>query len=229
MSGGGEMKKLVGLTFGIAVVGSTLAWIGFQRVSVEGKFATSDVIVRNGKTYAPISDIAKAMGMVVVKTSGGYDLVRPGGANMVQGLRGKIGQELFNGKYRFTVLEVVRTSAYKPRFYNPGYDITPSAPSNEILAIICRLKNGTKEPVTIDLLMGANTAVTDMKEQSYAPDMGAGTDLASRGPKVLPGAAVDFALTFEIPKSAELKDLVFTVNDLTAKPNPDFRVSLKSD
>jgi hypothetical protein len=38
---------------------------------------------------------------------------------------------------------------------------------------------------------------------------------------------VDFALTFEIPKSAELKDLVFSIQDFSGKPNPDFRVALK--
>jgi hypothetical protein len=71
-----------------------------QRVTVEGRFASSDVIVRNGKAYAPLGDIAKAMGMTVVKTSSGYDLVKPGGANMVQGVRGKVGDELFNGRHR---------------------------------------------------------------------------------------------------------------------------------
>ena len=212
----------------LAVAGGTAIWAaGLQRVSVEGKFATSDLIVRNGKTYAPINEIAKAMGMVVVKSSDGFNLVRPGGANMVQGLRGKVGEELFNGKYRFTVVEVVRTAAWKPRFSNAGFDYTPSSPSNEILAIICRLKNATKEAVTIDLLMGKNTAVTDMREQSYGAATGGGADVSNRGPKILPGAAVDFALTFEIPKSAELKDLVFSVQDFSGKPNPDFRVSLK--
>jgi hypothetical protein len=220
------MKRFAFVVFAVVGASAILA-VGLQRVSVEGKFATSDVIVRNGKTYAPINDIAKAMGMVVVKSGSSFNLVRPGGANMVQGLRGKIGEELFNGRHRFTVVEVIRTSSYKPRFYNAGYEYTPSSPDQEILSIICRLKNGTKETVTIDLLMGKNTAVTDMKEQSYAADSGAGTDVANRGPRLLPGAAVDFALTFQIPKSAELKDLVFSVQDFSGKPNPDFRVSLK--
>jgi hypothetical protein len=51
--------------------------------------------------------------------------------------------------------------------------------------------------------------------------------MVSRAPRVLPGAAVDFALNFEVPKTAVLKDLVFSVNDLTIKPTPDFRISLK--
>ena len=219
--------KGIGLTVAIGVLSAVIISASIQRVSVDGKFATSDVIVRNGKTYASIGDIANALGMTVVKTSSGYNLVHPGGANMVQGLRGKVGQELFNGKYRFTLVEVVRTSSYKPRFYNSGYDYTPSSPNNEIVAAICRLKNGTKQPVTFDLYGGKNTALTDMNEQSTAAFAGASTDAVTRGPRVLPGAAVDFALIFEVPKTAVLKDLVFSINDLSGTASPDFRVSLQ--
>lgn len=221
------MMRKIGLVLGLAglaAIGSTLL---VQQVRIDGKVATSDVITRNGKTYIPISDVAKALGMTVVKNGSGWDLVRAGGANMVQGLRGKIGEELFNGKYRFTVVKVIRSSSYTPQFAKLGYDLTPASADNEIVAIHCRLKNGTKEAVTFDLTQGKNTGLTDMKEQSYGNYMGASVDMVSRGPRVLPGAAVDFALTFEVPKSAELKDLVFTVNDLTAKDSPDFRVSLK--
>lgn len=209
---------------GVAAIGSTLL---VQQVRIEGKVATNDVITRNGKTYVPISDVAKALGMTVVKTGSGWDLVRAGGANMVQGLRGKVGEELFNGKYRFTVVKITRTPSYTPQFAKLGFDLTPASAENEIVAIHCRLKNGTKEAVTFDILMGKNTALTDDKEQSYAAYNGGSVDMVARAPRVIPGAAADFALTFEVPKTAELKDLVFTVNDLTAKDSPDFRVSLK--
>ena len=221
------MVKRIGLTLGligVAAIGSTLF---IQQVRIEGKLATSDVISRNGKTYVPLSDVAKALGMTIMKTPTGWDLVRAGGANMVQGLRGKVGEELFNGKYRFTVVKVTRAASYTPQFVKLGYEITPVSAAGEIVAVHCRLKNGTKEPVTFDITMGKNTALTDEKEQSYAAFNGASIDMVSRAPKVLPGAAVDFALTFEVPKDAVLKDLVFTVNDLTAKDSPDFRVSLK--
>lgn len=221
------MMRKIGLVLGlagVAAIGSTLL---VQQVRIDGKVATSDVITRNGKTYVPISDVAKALGMTVVKNGSGWDLVRAGGANMVQGLRGKIGEELFNGKYRFTVKEVVRTSLYKPRYANLGFDLYPVSDSNEVVAVICKLKNGTKEAVTFELTQGKNTGLTDEKEQSYGNYMGASVDMVSRAPRVLPGAAVEFALTFEVPKTAVLKDLVFSVNDLTVKETPDFRVSLK--
>lgn len=221
------MKKRIIAALGLvgfAAFGSSLL---IQQVRIEGKVATNDVITRNGKTYVPISDVAKALGMTVVKTGSGWDLVRAGGANMVQGLRGKVGEELFNGKYRFTVVKVTRAASYTPQFVKLGYDITPVSADGEIVAVHCRLKNGTKEPVTFDITMGKNTALTDEKEQSYAAFNGASIDMVSRAPKVLPGAAVDFALTFEVPKDAVLKDLVFPVNDLTIKETPDFRVSLK--
>lgn len=215
------------LVVGIAAVAAIGGTNYMQQVRIEGKVATSDVLTRNGKTYVPLSDVAKALGLVVQKNGANYDLVKPGGANMVQGLKGKIGEELFNGKYRFKVTEVVRTSAYKARFTNLGFDIAPTGDGNEIVAVICRLKNGTKEAVTFDITQGKNTGLTDENEQSYANFAGVSIDMVSRAPRVLPGAAVDFALTFEVPKSAVLKDLVFSVNDLTIKPTPDFRISLK--
>lgn len=220
-------KQLCLIISGVAVLSALGSARYFQQVRIEGRLATTDVLTRNGKTYVPISDVAKALGLVVQKNGANYDLVKPGGANMVKGMAGKIGEELFNGKYRFKVIEVVRTSSYKPRFVNLGYDLTPTNEGNEVVAIICRLKNGTKEPVTFDITQGKNTALTDDKEQSYANNAGASIDMVSRGPRVLPGAAVDFALTFEVPKTAVLKDLVFSVNDLTIKPTPDFRISLK--
>ncbi|MBC8066399.1 MAG: DUF4352 domain-containing protein, partial [Chlorobia bacterium] len=211
--------------FVLALAGITALGITFwgQQVRIEGKVATSDVFTRNGKTYVPLADIAKALGMAVVKTGSGWDLVKPGGANMVQGVKGKVGEELFNGKYRFQVVKVTRVSSYTPQFAKLGYDLTPASSDNEIVAIHCRLKNGTKEAVTFDILLGKNTALTDEKEQSYAPYNGGSVDMVSRAPRVIPGAAADFALTFEVPKDAVLKDLVFSVNDLTTKESPDFR------
>lgn len=221
------MKRRTGFCLalvGVAAVGSAF-WA--QQVRIDGKVATTDVITRNGKTYVPLADVAKSLGMTVVKTPTGWDLVKPGGANMVQGVKGKIGEELFNGKYRFQVVKVTRGSSYTPQFAKLGFDLTPASADNEIVAIHCRLKNGTKEAVTFDILMGKNTALTDEKEQSYAAYNGGSVDMVARAPRVIPGAAADFALTFEVPKDAALKDLVFSVNDLTVKESPDFRVSLK--
>jgi hypothetical protein len=44
--------KRIGLTIAIGVLSAAIISASIQRVSVDGKFATSDVIVRNGKTYA---------------------------------------------------------------------------------------------------------------------------------------------------------------------------------
>jgi hypothetical protein len=196
-------------------------------VRVEGKFATNDVLMKGGRAYVPLADMAKALDLTVQKTSTGYDLVKAGGANAVGGLTGKMGDMLFNGKYRFKVVKVVRAATYKPQFYNPGFDFTVASQSNEVVAVVCQLRNGTKEPVMIDITGGKNTALTDDSDHSYQNFTGSQIDMPERAPKLLPGAAYDFALTFDVPKTAVLKDLVFTVNDLSGRSNPDFRVSLK--
>jgi hypothetical protein len=195
-------------------------------VRIEGKFATDDVLTKGGKTYVPLSDVAKALGLTVQKTANGYDLVRAGGANQIEGVNGKTGDELFNGNYRFKVVKVIRTSSYKPLF-SGGTEITPVQDADEIVAVVCRIKNGRKQANMVNIVGGDNTALTDQDGHSYAPYNGASIDMTERAPKLLPGAAFDFALTFEVPKSEKLKDLVFGVNDFTNKPGPDFRVSLQ--
>jgi hypothetical protein len=221
-------KKATFLMVGIGSFAAALAGGLLADVKIEGKLATNDVIVRGGKTYVPLADVAKALGLTVQKTATGYDLVKAGGANQVEGVNGKIGEELFNGRYRFKVVSITRTDSYKPQFSGSTYDITPSSPSNEVVAVVCRIKNGTTESQTIDLLMGEHTALTDMSEQAYECSKGASVDVINRGPKLIPGSAVDFALIFEVPKTAVLKDLVYSLNDFSMKKQ-DFRVSLKKE
>jgi hypothetical protein len=87
---------------------------------------------------------------------------------------GKIGEELFTGKYRFTVLNVQETSTYARRWanrYNPGKTIE-AAPGEKLVVITARLKNGTKVKDEWAFTTGrwaGNTALTDIDERSYQP------------------------------------------------------------
>jgi hypothetical protein len=218
-----KVLSLLGIS---AAFAAGIATLRYSDVRIEGKFATSDTISKNGKTYVPLGDVAKALGYTVSKTSTGYDLVKAGGANQVQGVSGKIGDMLFNGRYRFQVVKVIRTSDYKPQFTDPGFNFTPTTSSHEIVAIVCKLKNATKESQTVDITAGDNTALTDDQGRSYGCARGVSIDMEDRAPKLLPGAAVDFALTFEAPKNAKLQDLVYSIQDFSSAKMKDFRVSL---
>ena len=48
------------------------------------------------------------------------------GANEVRGTRGKIGQVLFNGKWRFSVLSVDHAASYDSQFLSAKRTFTPS-------------------------------------------------------------------------------------------------------
>jgi hypothetical protein len=213
----------------VALAALVWAFQGKPKLFVNGVAASSDVFVRNNVVYAPIRDMAKAMDMVVVKRPDGFEIKRAGGANPIEGIRGKVGDTLFDGNFQFKVIEVVRGALYKKRFDPSGGEVTTPYENEEILAVICRIKNATKKTVAMLFPGGQNTNVTDMEEHSFMPESGSNVDLRSRGENMLPGSAVDFALTFRIAKTAVLKDLVYQIQHAENLKQTDFRVSLKQD
>lgn len=94
------------------------------------------------------------------------------------------------------------------------------------MAIVVRLKNGTRK-TQFPMVAGTTlTALTDEESHSVAPyDLGY-LDSPGRNVTILPGAAVDFALAFHMPKNAKLKDLVYQVDCVGVVPNPPFRISV---
>jgi hypothetical protein len=58
-------------------------------------------------------------------------------------------------------------------------------------------------------------------------------DIASRGTDLLPGASFNFALTFDVPSTAVLGDLVYQAGmggqHTTGVENKKFRINLKQE
>jgi hypothetical protein len=222
------MRKIwswLGLAFVIVVAcASAWAWRGEMRLYLNGKVVSTNVLVSNGVAYVPIKDVAAALDMAAEKRPDGFALAKAGGANQVEGLQGKVGDDLFNGMYRLKVTRVTRKESYT-RQYSKG-DVISAPDGKEVLTVFIRIKNGTKKTQTIDLVFpGSNTGVTDAGEHSIGPITGLASDTPSRAADLLPGAAVDTALIFFVPKGAVLKDLVFEVG--VYAHGPAFRVSLK--
>jgi hypothetical protein len=222
-----KRRRLFSVVAIVGVFAAAFAWhIKANNLYIKGALASGSVMEVKGVAYAPIRDIAKAMNLSLSKTGRGWELSDAGGANMVQGTTGKVGDELFNGRHRFKVVKVFRGPKYINQFSGDNYEVRAIPEGNDIVAITCRLKNGTKETVTYDLFMGPKTGLTDTEEHSYGCFIGTSVDALNRGATVLPGAAVDFAVTFQVPRNAELKDLVYQVADFSMKEQV-FRVSLK--
>ncbi len=198
-----------------------LAWAAQAAVKLymNGKLASTDVRMIAGRPYAPLADIAKAQGMVVLKKGTGYEISTPGGANQLSGQKqGKIGDELFTGKWRIQVTGVQQLQEYTEQYCQDQRKLLPSAPNEVLVVVNCRIKNGLKEaksPILSEKMPG-NTLLADDLGGSYPPvDYDAAqlsgklADYAAK--RLLPGAGADFALVFSVPAEIKPKSLVFSV------------------
>ena len=98
----GRGRKVCCAAAGMLASAAAMAWaagVG-TKLYVNGKVASADVIMKDGRAYVPVKDVAAALGMTVVSRSDGFELTREGGANQVRGVDGKIGDDLFNGSFR---------------------------------------------------------------------------------------------------------------------------------
>jgi hypothetical protein len=206
---------------------------------LNGKVASHDIRVIEGRPYVPVADVAYALGQTVVKRSGGYEITTAGGANQVQGLQGKIGDVLFDGKWRFEVLRVDRVESYAMKnkatndyaIYNSTAEFSDGVfrpkQGQSLVAIACRVKNGLRENQSLwRPNSDTHTALADDQGQSYPP---IAYDMPESGPfqskALLPGAAMEFTVLFTVSEGTTLKDLVFTLRTISS-PGHDVRVSL---
>lgn len=224
----------------LGLVGVAFAFQAAQSLKINGQIASADVRMIGGKAYVPVSDVAKAFGLTVSKTSGGFEMSNEGGAGQLQAKgNGKIGQEIFSGKWRFQVVDFKRVESYTETRTKSKETLTAES-GQEFVIVNCRVKNGTKlkdELVFSQNWDGINTSLTDSKEQAYpAKTFDVREDEnAPIGCYFLPGGAIDFSIVFEVPKGTELKDVIFTATqykfrsnyDQEKTPPHDFRVSLK--
>ena len=221
-------SKWMWLMVAVGLAVSAYALLVPGSLTINGKTVATDYLTKNGKTYVPLADVAKALNMAIAKKGDGYELTPAGGANQVQGLNGGIGQTLSCGKFTLKVVSVYRGERYTKEFNTPG-EVTPMSTSEDVVAIKIRLKNATPKAVTMSPFGGDLTALTDEGEHAYKCFTGGAMDASDRGPKLLPGSAYDFALTFSIPKSAALKDLVYQMYCYDLNESSTFRISLKEN
>jgi hypothetical protein len=238
-------------TVALVTTASALGQAGL-RLFVGGKTASTDIRIIGGRPYVPLADMAKAMNGTAVKhKGGGYEITlgsvdtttpeagsKPGGAavvggaNEVRGTQGKIGQVLFNGKWRFSVLSVARAASYDSQFLADKHTFVPAGDTEELVIVRCRMKNGQKDTqmAMLSQVHPHHTGLADNQGQSYAPmDYDKRGGSSDEGPKLLPGAQTEFAILFSVPKGTVLKDLVFSIQNAyedTPEGGTDVRITL---
>jgi hypothetical protein len=226
----------------IALAATATASMVAGSLTINGKTTAADIRTIDGSAYVRLADVAKALDMSLVKKGAGFELVKAGGANQVGGLTGKIGDTLFDGKWRFTVVSVDTPESYQMKTDAEPYDyagrtsmdiktrlIKPSK-GYSLVVIQCRLANGVKERRTLWTAISdkrINTAIADTSGSSHPPvayDFKGGP---TQTEWLLPGAQMTFAVVFSLPEGATPGDLVFTLKNNQTEDKPvDVRVSL---
>ena len=225
-----------------ALILASAAWAqGMVKLSINGNVVNTQTRVIGGKTWVPLDDVARALKMQKSVANGQITLRPAGGATQVANkLKGQQGEELFSGKWRFTVTGVTRTKQWNRKYpdSHAGKDAIEAGDGNDLIVVSCRLKNGTPNKTEFAFSSGAtadwgmNTSLTDQDEGSYQPKT---YDLTSDegspvGRYALPGAAIPFNIVFAVPAGTQVKDLVYSVviyGERGKNKSTDFRVALK--
>lgn len=222
----------------VLLAGVCLAEQAGKDLIINGHTATSDLKVINGRTYVPLADVAKALNMTLVNKPNSIEMVPSGGANEVTGLHGKLGDQLFTGRWRFTPISLDQMDSYTNRYEGDGAMVTPRNAGETLFVLSCRIKNGMKDSAEMVFTQRTcgHTALTDDQEHSYAPyAYDAHNETGPYGgPKMLPGSAAEFAVIFSVPKGTNPKDVIFTIisdvdlhEEKPGKLGTDVRISVK--
>ena len=191
----------------LVALAAVAAWAKFGPgdLTINGNTVTTNFIVQGGKTYVPLADVAKVLGGAVLKTDAGFSIIAGGGA-MVNGTVGKVGQTLTGHGVLFTVSKEFMGDHYQKQF-NSG-TVAPLTPESTIVAFNCRIRNTGAKTISPSFFGGDKTALADTNEHTYPALTGSYSDIPATS-DILPGAVADFVLTFNIPKTAVPKALVY--------------------
>jgi hypothetical protein len=220
------------------------AWAAGGKLILNGKVASNNVKTVAGQAVVPLADLAKSLGMVVVRNANGsYEIRMSGGTNPIRGVtQGKIGDVLFDGQWRFQVLKMETLDSFTMKSDADTYDSAGLSRLNrdthvlqpksgyKLIVLQCRLTNGRniKRPLWTAISDDKmNTALTDMDGGSHPPVAYDFNGAPTQTTPLLPGAMMTFPIIFSVPADIRLKDLVFTLraNDAGGVYN-NVRVSL---
>ncbi len=211
---------------------------------MNGHTVSTKVETLNGRAYVPLADIARALGLVVVKVDGGYELKKPGGASPIRGVtQGKIGDVLFDGSWRFQVTSIGTPNSFTmktPADYSDNGGTTQFDPKTRtfvasnnyrLVVLQCRVTNAMQSKRTLWTALTdatTHTALTDQDGGSHPPvafDFEGGT---IQSKPLVPGEILRFPMLFSVPQDARVTGLIFTLKDnQTDLPARDVRVSLR--
>jgi len=167
--------------------------------------------------------------------------IKPGGANQISAVvTGKIGDDLFDGRWRFKVLSVETAQTYamvsqaEPYNYNTEADwntatrtLTATA-GNTLLIVRCEVANGQDSKQTLWIAnQGSNTSVTDAQGEAFPSCAHDFTGAPIQSKALIPGSKLFFPVIFAVPQGTVPADLIFTLRNNDGGKGSDVRVSLR--
>jgi hypothetical protein len=170
--------------------------------------APTDVVMKNGHAYIPVTAVAKLLNASVVMDGSIIKFVPLDNSRQVNGDEGKVGEMVRLGYANFTVKSVNTGGSYHAKY--GGSDSTADA-GQKIVSIEVHIQNSTLKSQICYVLGGDKTALADTMGRSYRVSA-INSDFGPRGVDLLPGAATDLVLIFNVPQDVVLKDLVYEVN-----------------
>jgi hypothetical protein len=220
-------KYLMAVT-AVAIVSAVALAANGSRLVMNGATASTQVRLIEGKPYVPLADVARTLAMVVVKAPYGYEIKKAGGANPIQGVtQGKIGDVLFDGRWRFQVLSVELPDSYTMTSDADIYDsaglshlegkthVLQPKGGYKLVVIRCRVTNGRNSKQRLWTAISdpqVNTALADVDGGSHPPVVYDYPGANTQTNPMVAGASMTFPLIFSVPASTRPKDLIFTLH-----------------
>ncbi len=204
----------------VVAVMATTAWAASAKLYINGKLASSSLLIIDGRSYVPVADPAKAQGATIVKRSDGYELTLAAGTyQLTQVAEGKVGDKPLDGEWCFQVLPVEEVDgAHEERYAPERRRLQPANPGDRLWVLQCRLENGRAESQTPMLTerQPGNTSLADAQGHSFPPlSYDARQEINKTqsyvAPALLPCAATESALVFSVPPGVQPAALVFSL------------------
>jgi hypothetical protein len=215
-------------------------------LTVNNKTIVTDIQTIGGQAYAPLRDIAKALEVTLTKSGNDYKLAPEGGANQIGSKTVRIGQEVFDGRWRMVVNKVERVSEYRLISTKPYYvdisdyhDTTGGNGQEEVvkpkkgylMLVHLRIKNGMKQKAAFGMSEKGNTAIIGEGEKTFGPLIFDAECDGNATRALLPGSAIEMKVLFAVPDSFKPTAIIFTLaqymNQYThPEDNTDVRILL---
>lgn len=201
-----SIRCWLGLLLGFACAASPARAGDSATLQFNESTATADVVMKGGHAYVPVTAVAKLLNATVQVEGDTYKFIPLDNSRQVNGAEGYIGDMVRLGYANVTVTDVFEGQQYKAKW--GGNDATADA-GKKLVVVTLHIQNSTLKTQLFNVLGGDRTALADKDGKSYAPS--SFSDFRVRGQDLLPGAAVDLALIFNVESDVQIKDLVYEV------------------